>query len=93
MLSANKLYKESGTTLSFKGWLEREKGKGKFIPNVEAMDEFINADGDTSQGESEKSIITAKSVENKQLVSSIARIGLIVVLAYFVYRTIKSEIK
>jgi hypothetical protein len=31
--SANQLWKESNTTLSFKDWLEREKEKGKFIPN------------------------------------------------------------
>lgn len=93
MLSANKLYKESGTTLSFKEWLEREKAKGKFIPNVEAMEEFVNADGGTSEDSSDKPEITAESVENKQLFTSVARVGLIVVLAYFVYRTIKSEIK
>ena len=93
MLSANKLYKDSGTTLSFKEWLEREKAKGKFIPNVQAMEEIVNADGGVSEQPSEKSEITAKSVENKQLFTSVARVGLIVVLAYFVYRTIKSEIK
>ena len=31
--SANQLWKESNTTLSFKDWLEREKNKGNFIPN------------------------------------------------------------
>ena len=93
MLSANKLYKESGTTLSFKEWLDREKAKGKFIPNVEAMEEFVNADGGTQEESSEQVEITAKSVENKQMFTSIARVGLIVVLAFFVYRTIKSEIK
>jgi hypothetical protein len=31
--SANQLWKESNTTLSFKDWLDREKQKGKFIPN------------------------------------------------------------
>jgi hypothetical protein len=60
---------------------------------VEAMEEFVNADGGVSEQSSEKSEITAKSVENKQLFTSVARVGLIVVLAYFVYRTIKSEIK
>lgn len=93
MLSANKLYKESGTTLSFKEWLDREKAKGKFIPNVEAMEEFVNADGGTQEISSEQVEITAKSVENKQMFTSIARVGLVVILAYFVYRTIKSEIK
>jgi hypothetical protein len=31
--SANQIWKESGTTLSFSEWLEREKAKGSFIPN------------------------------------------------------------
>lgn len=31
--SANQLWKESNTTLSFKDWIEREKEKGKIIPN------------------------------------------------------------
>jgi len=60
---------------------------------VQAMEEFVNADGGVSEQASEKSQITAKSVENKQLFTSVARVGLIVVLAYFVYRTIKSEVK
>jgi hypothetical protein len=31
--SANQLWRESGTTLSFKDWIEREKEKGMLIPN------------------------------------------------------------
>lgn len=31
--SANQLWKESNTTLSFKDWIDREKNKGEFIPN------------------------------------------------------------
>ena len=31
--SANQLWKESNTSLSFKEWIEREKSKGVFIPN------------------------------------------------------------
>jgi hypothetical protein len=31
--SANQLWKESNTSLSFKDWLDREKEKGRFIPN------------------------------------------------------------
>lgn len=40
--SANQLWKESNTSLSFKDWLEREKQKGKFIPNkkFKAVDGF-----------------------------------------------------
>lgn len=31
--SANQLWRESNTSLSFKDWLDREKEKGRFIPN------------------------------------------------------------
>lgn len=31
--SANQLWKESGTSLSFANWLQREKDKGNFVPN------------------------------------------------------------
>ena len=44
--SANQLWKESNTSLSFKDWIEREKGKGIFILNKK----FIGVDGfDTSK--------------------------------------------
>lgn len=44
--SANQLWKESNTTLSFKDWLDREKNKGKFIPNKK----FLSVNGiDTTQ--------------------------------------------
>jgi hypothetical protein len=44
--SANQLWKESNTTLTFKNWLDREKEKGKFIPNKK----FKGVDGiDTTQ--------------------------------------------
>ncbi len=39
MKSANKAWKESGTTLSFSSWLTREKSKGKFIPDNKLNDE------------------------------------------------------
>lgn len=51
--SANQLYKESGSTLSFKNWLEREKAKGVEINNVEAneaLENMINqADGENAE--------------------------------------------
>ena len=40
--SANKLWKESGTTLSFKEWIEREKSKYSSEPQHA---NFANADG------------------------------------------------
>lgn len=36
--SANQIWKESGTTLKFSDWIEREKAKGAFIPNKMVAD-------------------------------------------------------
>lgn len=47
MVSANKIYRESGSSLPFKDWLEREKNKGNFIPNAQALKEFQNFDGES----------------------------------------------
>lgn len=45
--SANQLWKESNTSLSFKDWIEREKSKGVFIPNKKFMD-FDGVDTEAS---------------------------------------------
>lgn len=59
MISANKIYKESGSSLPFKDWLEREKNKGNFIPNAQAYKEFQNFDGQEveQQNTTDKDII------------------------------------
>jgi hypothetical protein len=36
--SANQIWKESGTTLSFADWIQREKEKGNFLPNKMVSD-------------------------------------------------------
>ena len=51
MVSANKVYRESGSSLPFKDWLEREKNKGSFIPNAQALKEFENFDGEENPKE------------------------------------------
>ena len=89
MLSANKLYKQSGSTLPFKDWLEREKAKGKFIPNVEAMEEFYNADGTEEPKADEAPEIKKADVDNKQMTDRLIRTALIVALAYMVYQKFK----
>lgn len=38
--SANQRYKESGSSLSFKDWIEREKAKGIVIPQIGVTDVF-----------------------------------------------------
>lgn len=78
--SANQLYRESGSTLPFKQWIEREKAKGIFIPNVEAQNEMMN-------------VIGTDKTEDKpnHLIRNLAVLAVITVLGFFVYRTIKNK--
>ena len=41
MTNANQLYKESGTSMSFKDWIEEEKNKGVFMTN-KVLEDVIN---------------------------------------------------
>ena len=43
--TANQLYRESGTTLSFKEWIEREKAKGTEMMNKDIADAIARLDG------------------------------------------------
>lgn len=45
--SANQIWRESGTSLTFKNWLQREKDKGRFLPNKKLM-EFNDVDGEST---------------------------------------------
>lgn len=40
MKNANQMYKQSGSTLSFKEWIEREKAKGVVIPQKGVTDKI-----------------------------------------------------
>lgn len=80
MMSANKLYQESGSSLSFKDWLEREKAKGMFIPNANAIEQFNNADGNETKKE---------PTDNTAIVRNIAIVGAIIVFGYFILRKSK----
>lgn len=80
MISANKLYQESGSSLSFKEWLEREKAKGNFIPNANALEQFNSVDGSESESEN----MEAKTPKTINLVRNMAILGVLVVIAYVV---------
>jgi len=43
--SPNKLWRESGTSLSFADWIQREKDKGAFLTNKK-FENFANVDGE-----------------------------------------------
>jgi hypothetical protein len=53
--SANQLWKESNSTLSFKNWLQREKDKGRFLPNKQLM-EFNSFDSEEDLSSSQQLI-------------------------------------
>ena len=42
--SPNKLWRESGTSLSFADWIQREKDKGAFLVNKQ-FEKFANVEG------------------------------------------------
>jgi hypothetical protein len=79
--SANQLYRESGSTLSFKEWIEREKSKGVHIPNVEANAEMMNMMGGEQQTDSSKD-------RQKIIIRNVAFILALGTLAFFAYKTI-----
>lgn len=55
MMTANQLYKSSGSQLDFKEWLKREQLKGNL--KVEGKKEFLNADGDSTATDTNDDII------------------------------------
>ncbi len=53
--SANQIWKECGTTLSFKDWIQREKDKGRFLPNRLLQESSISVDDNLNVGGEEVS--------------------------------------
>ena len=80
--SANQLYRESGTTLPFKEWIEREKAKGIYIPNVEANNEMLSLLGNESK---------PMDKDNKKMIGNIMFTIGILSLAYITYRLVKTK--
>lgn len=50
MNSANKIWKDSGSTLPFAEWLTRQKAMGRFVPNLKAQQDFKNLTGSDTSG-------------------------------------------
>jgi hypothetical protein len=48
--SPNRLWRESGTSLSFADWIQREKEKGSYLINKK-FENFANADGEVSDND------------------------------------------
>ena len=71
--SANQLWRESGSTLSFKDWLQREKDKGRFLPNKQLI-EFNSVDGDSASTSSQELI--QETLKNKKPNNVPSKVGL-----------------
>lgn len=85
MVSANKIYRESGSSLPFKDWLEREKNKGNFIPNAQAYKEFKNFDG-------QENTTSPTTTNDVVLRNTLIVVGLVLGIALF-YKYTKYELK
>jgi hypothetical protein len=99
--SANQLWKESGSTLSFKTWLQREKDKGRFLPNKKLI-EFNSADGTENSAKIQE--IIKSNLEQKKpkeilkqnafgLSKSIIAVSVILVLSGIGYAIYKKKYK
>jgi hypothetical protein len=82
MISANKIYQQSGSSLPFKEWIAREKAKGNFIPNAVAMETFQNADGT----EENTDCGCGKEENNSPMFNNLVFIALAGVLIYSFYK-------
>jgi len=66
--SANRLWKESNTSLSFKDWLEREKSKGIFIPNKKFLAfEGVDLEGSLNNNSIKDTLNISKERFEKEL--------------------------
>ena len=88
--SANKLWKESGTTLPFKEWIEREKQKFNYQDDTRSFDGLSLDTSSVTTGVSSSSSKTAKTffgLSNTTLIIA----GLIIVGAsgFYIYKKVK----
>ena len=83
--SANQLYKESKSTLSFKDWIEREKAKGVQIPNIEANAAMMNAIG------AEQTTKEKEPDKTKILIRNLAFVAVVVVLGVVAVKTFRAK--
>lgn len=97
--SANQLWRESGSTLSFKHWLQREKDKGRFLPNKQ-LNEFNSVDGDSSLTSSQELIQEtlkknkSNEVPNKVGLNKYVILGSVaLILAGVVYKVYQNKSK
>jgi hypothetical protein len=79
-MSANEMYRNSGSTLPFKDWLDLAKSQGSVIPNKPALDIYMNMDGAAAG--------TANATEDQsgQMHTNIFRSVLLLAAAIAIYK-------
>lgn len=77
MISANKLYKESKSPLSFKEWLKETQSKG-ILQDHEKMYNLIESEGDDSDGENVPSVKPLRSTTQ----TAKAKLGMVNLLGF-----------
>ena len=82
-MTANQLYKESGSSLPFKEWLKQNQSKG-LLDNHEKMFNLMGVDGDTEEEVIEqvktKSITAKKAKTNMGILNIVGIIGIGILL-------------
>lgn len=87
MLSANQKYKQSGSSLPFKEWLNREKAKGVVVPQKGVTDVYLgftNETNETVENKEKKETTNSKDVFG--LNRNILAISTVIVLGALAYK-------
>lgn len=84
MLSANQKYKQSGSSLPFKEWLNREKAKGIVVPQKGVTDVYLGFMNGTNENKQQKKTTNSKDVFG--LNRNILAISTIIVLGALAYK-------
>jgi hypothetical protein len=79
MISANKLYKESRSPLSFKDWLKESQQKG-ILQDHEKMYNLIESEGDNDEDEDEYP--TPVKTKNSTTQTAKTKLGMVNVLGF-----------
>jgi hypothetical protein len=80
MISANKLYKESKSKLSFKDWLKETQQKG-ILQDHEKMYNLIESEGD-DEDDDEDEIPTTKPVKKSTTQTAKTKLGMVNLLGF-----------
>ena len=90
--SANQKYKLSGSSLPFKGWLNREKAKGEIIPQKDVLNSIEQELLDkVSKGSTDVENVKPKNKTILGLSPNVLIISALVVLSALTYKHFKKK--